>query len=440
MTKNERIISGFSKLNRSQRIDLIWDRLGLDEASRSVLDNYLHQTPATQSLFEEMSENFLTNFLMPMGVVPNMVVNGHSYIVPMVIEESSVIAAASRAAKFWASRGGFHARVTGMVKKGQVHFSWSGKPEDLKAAFPFLKAKMLAATHDLTARMRKRGGGITAVELVDRTRELAHYYQVDVSFETADAMGANFINSCLENMAGVLVDELSNSESSGEAEVIMSILSNYTPESLVECWVECDVDELAPFSGKLQPDVFARKFEMASRIAQLNVSRAVTHNKGIYNGVDAVVLATGNDWRAVEACGHAFAASDGNYRSLTFAEIDGNHFRYTLRLPLALGTVGGLTKTHPVSKLALELLESPNAETLMMIAAAAGLANNFAAVASLTTVGIQKGHMKMHLTNILNQLGATADEKSACTQYFSDKDIAYAAVEKYLNQIRNTNG
>lgn len=439
MTKNERIISGFSKLDRSQRIDLIWDRLGLDDVSRSVLDNFLHIHPATQTLFEEFSENYLTNFFMPVGVVPNMVVNGHSYIVPMVIEESSVIAAASRAAKFWASRGGFHARVTGMTKKGQVHFTWSGKTKDLVSAFPSLKEKMLAATDDLTARMRKRGGGITAVELIDKTGELANYYQVDVSFETVDAMGANFINSCLESMAGVLVQEMNSKSTCGEADVIMSILSNYTPDSLVECWAECDIDELAPFSGKLKPVEFAQKFTAASRIAQLDVSRAVTHNKGIYNGVDAIVLATGNDWRAVEACGHAFAASDGNYRSLTFAEIDGNRFRYTLRLPLALGTVGGLTKTHPVSRLALEMLGKPDAKTLMMIAAAAGLANNFAAVASLTTVGIQQGHMKMHLTNILNQLGANADEKNACVQYFSDKNIAYAEVEKYLNQIRNTN-
>ena len=440
MTNNERIISGFSKLNRSQRIDLIWDRLRLDETSRSVLENFLHQNPSTQSLFEEFSENFLTNFFIPMGVVPNMVVNDHPYIVPMVIEESSVIAAASRAAKFWASLGGFHARVTGMVKKGQVHFTWSGEPEDLKAAFPFLKEKMLAATDDLTTRMRKRGGGITAVEFVDKTGELANYYQVDVSFETADAMGANFINSCLEIMAGVLVQEMNTKSVSGEVSVIMSILSNFTPDSLVECWVECELEQLAPFSGDLKPEVFARKFDMASRIAQLDVSRAVTHNKGIYNGVDAVVLATGNDWRAVEACGHAFAASNGNYRSLTFAEIDGNRFRYTLRLPLALGTVGGLTKTHPVSRLALELLENPDAKTLMMIAAAAGLANNFAAMASLTTVGIQKGHMKMHLTNILNQLGANEEEKRECTQYFRNKGIAFSEVEKYLNQIRNIHG
>jgi len=439
MTKNERIISGFSKLNRSQRIDLIWDRLGLNDEARSVLDAFLHNNPATQTLLEEFSENYLTNFFIPMGVVPNLVVNGKSYIVPMVIEESSVIAAASRAAKFWASHGGFYSRVTGMTKKGQIHFTWSGKAEDLLGAFPLLKGRMLAATEELTSRMRQRNGGIIAVELVDKTEDLENYYQVDVSFETADAMGANFINSCLETMAGVLVGELNDSDAEGEASVIMSILSNYTPDSLVECWVECDINELAPFSGKLKPEEFARRFEMASRIAHLDVSRAVTHNKGIYNGVDAVVLATGNDWRAVEACGHAFAASDGNYRSLTFAEIDGNRFRYTLRLPLALGTVGGLTKTHPISRLALELLGNPDAKTLMMITAAAGLANNFAAVASLTTVGIQQGHMKMHLTNILNQLGAKAEEKGACKQYFSDKNIAYADVERYLNQIRNTN-
>ena len=434
--KNISNITGFSKLTRHQRIELLH---GLVEQGdlKEWLDAWLHPDEEQQKNFERFIENFITTFHLPMGIVPNMLINGKYYLVPMVIEESSVVAAASKAAKFWAAHGGFRAEILGTERKGQIHFIWSGSHEYLKNSFADIQKKMIAATRVHTVNMIRRGGGITKVKLVKKTREIPGYYQVDVSFETANAMGANFINSCLEDMAQVLKEELSRPQDQGTFEIIMSILSNYTPDSLVQCSVECEIQELEKLSGNLSPYVFAKKFELANRIAIADVSRAVTHNKGIYNGVDAVVLATGNDWRAVEACGHAYTASTGHYRALTDVEINQGRFRYTLTLPLAIGTVGGLTRTHPLAKFALEILGNPDASGLMQIAAAAGLANNFSAVTALITSGIQQGHMKMHLPNILKQLNATDKEEMAVREHFSGQPVSFAAVDFYIKQLRH---
>lgn len=430
------LISGFSKLNHPERIDILNKILGRGEKLLPWLQEWMHPGSKEQENFQRLSENFITNFHIPFGVVPNMVVNGRHYIVPMVIEESSVIAAASRSAKFWSTRGGFRCEVTGTKRKGQVHFMWTGNGEWLAGMFNHFSAKLLSATEHTTQKMLERGGGITDIRLLDKTGLIPEYYQLDVTFETADAMGANFINTCLEEMAEALRTELENYPDMGSTEIIMSILSNYTPESLVQCTVECDIRELAGISGNLTAEVYARKFELAARMAQVDISRAVTHNKGIYNGVDAVVLATGNDWRATEACGHAHASAGGSYSALTEPEISGTHFKYRLHLPIALGTVGGLTKTHPVASLALEILGNPGANELMKIAAAAGMANNFSAVTALITSGIQRGHMKMHLPNILRQLNASPEEENAAMSHFSGKTVSHAAVESFIHQWR----
>jgi hydroxymethylglutaryl-CoA reductase len=433
------LISGFSKLDRTERIKILDKILKHGVDLKPWLDAWMHPAETEQAKFQRLSENYITSFHIPFGVVPNMVINGIHYIVPMVIEESSVIAAASRSAKFWSAHGGFKAEVVGTERKGQVHFIWTGDGQWLSTIFYDLTGKMMAAIEPVTRKMRERGGGISKLRLLDKTEFIDGYYQLDVSFETADAMGANFINTCLEEMAETLRQELDNYRNQGSAEIIMSILSNYTPQSLIRCTVECRVSELAGISGHLSPDEYARKFALAARMAQIDVSRAVTHNKGIYNGVDAVVLATGNDWRAVEACGHAYASADGTYRSLTHAEISGSHFKYTLELPIALGTIGGLTKTHPQAALALEILGNPGASDLMMVAAAAGMANNFSAVTALITSGIQKGHMKMHLPNLLKQLNATPEEENAAFSHFAGNTVSHAAVETFIHQWREKN-
>ncbi|MBN1767983.1 MAG: hydroxymethylglutaryl-CoA reductase [Prolixibacteraceae bacterium] len=425
------LIKGFSKFSREQRVEFLnqW----LNENVQPELDAFLHSNAEYQQAFAGFSENYLSNFYLPMGVVPNVLVNGDWYVVPMVVEESSVVAAASRMARFWAENGGFKTEVLGTEKKGQVHFTWKGDGYYLRSIFPAIAKQMRKDTEELTRGMKSRGGGIKKIELKDYTQQLPAYYHVDVSFETADAMGANFINSCLERMAETLDAKLNAHPEKGSCEVLMSILSNYTPQSKVKCTLECPVEALEKISGNYKPKHFAERFRMAVEIANHDVSRAVTHNKGIYNGIDGVVLATGNDWRAIEAAGHAFAARNGSYRSLTEVKISKGIFRYSLTIPMAVGTVGGLTKNHPLAQFSLKMLQNPSAGRLMEIMAAMGMANNFSAITSLITTGIQSGHMKMHLPNILNQLGATERQKQLAMEYFADKKVSFSAVKKYID-------
>lgn len=435
-----KILKGFSRLNRQQKVDALINHHNLSEDIKKRLNSFLHEDIQFQRIFEEISENTISNFHLPFGVAPNFIINGKQYSVPMVIEESSVVAAASKSAKFWALNGGFHTEVISTIKKGQVHFIWNGNKQKLLKSFPKFKIQMLKGVSHISERMEKRGGGIIDIQLIDKTNEIDNYYQLDVSFETVDAMGANFINSVLEELA-ILLQEFTRKNPDFELQernckIIMSILSNYNPECLVKCSVKAPIKKFAGISKDLTADEFVWKFVKAVEIANIDVSRATTHNKGIFNGIDAVVAATGNDHRAVEAGGHAWAAKTGKYKSLTDIEIKDNNLEYTLTIPLTLGTIGGLTSIHPLAEFSLYLLGQPSAKELMMIAAAAGLSNNFGAVSSLITHGIQKGHMKMHLSNILNHLKATEKERKAVMAHFSDQIVSYSGVERYLNQLR----
>jgi hydroxymethylglutaryl-CoA reductase len=288
--------------------------------------------------------------------------------------------------------------------------------------------------------MVKRGGGIKDIELVDKTSEIPDYYQLMATFETVDSMGANFINTCLEEFSSELRAFFSESpyfeEEEKNCEVIMAILSNYTPDCLVKVSVECNISDFDNIDPNLTGGQFAWKFEKAVQIAKVDTYRAATHNKGIFNGIDAVALATGNDFRAIEAGGHTYAARNGKYQSLTDIQIENKRFKYTLTVPLALGTVGGLTTLHPLAKKSHELLGNPGAYDLMRIAAAVGLANNFGALKSLVTKGIQKGHMKMHLLNMLNQFGATEAEKEQAKLFFENEKVSHNSVETFLRNIR----
>ena len=433
------VIKGFSKFSKEQKIDTIASFLTASDEVKSVIKSFWHSDPAVQGIFDEFSENTLTNYFMPYGIAPNVAINGNMYMVPMVIEESSVIAAASKSAKFWATNGGFHSEVISTTKIGQVHFIWYGDIEKLRDNFSILKQLMLDRSSSITANMEKRGGGVMSLEIVDKTSDLPGYYQLEVKFETVDSMGANFINSCLEEYAAALKSFVNESGlfDDRNLKIIMSILSNYTPECLVKTWVECDISAFGAIDENLSAEEFAWKFEKAVQIATVDVYRATTHNKGIFNGVDAVILATGNDFRAVEACGHAYAARSGQYRSLTEIDISSNIFRYSLTLPLSIGTVGGLTSLHPMAKLSLAILGNPSARELMQIASVIGLANNFGALKSLTTKGIQVGHMKMHLFNILNFFNATEAEKKSAVDYFKRRKVSYNAVQMFIEALRS---
>ena len=441
MALRKDIKRGFSKLLKEEKIALIASYFENPGEVVSLLKSFWHPDTRQQKMFDEFSENTITNYFIPYGISPNVMINGKNYVVPMVIEESSVVAAASAAAKFWGERGGFHAEVVNTLKIGQLHFCWKGGLEKLTSLMPEIKQRLTADTAHITHNMEKRGGGIRNIELVDFSNEIENYYQFRVSFETKDSMGANFINSVLEQFGSSLhsyfAEKTDLPEEEREVEIVMAILSNNTPDCRVKVWVECPVSELAVIDPALGGEAYARKFKKAVDIAHIDVYRATTHNKGIYNGIDAVVLATGNDFRAVEAAGHTYASRNGRYESLSSVEIENGMFRFSLDVPMALGTVGGLTSLHPMAKKSLELLGNPSASELMMVAATMGLANNFSAVRSLTTKGIQSGHMKMHLNNILNQLNATDDEKAKVTAYFSDKTVVFADVEAYLKTLRN---
>lgn len=433
-------IAGFSKLSKEEKIRWIAkEYFSNPEEAVSVLKNYWNADAKLQQLHDEFIENTITNFYLPLGVAPNFLINNRYFTIPMAIEESSVVAAAAKAAKFWSERGGFKATVLNTEKIGQVHFIYTGDPIKLEQFFAEKKYFFFEETESITKNMQKRGGGILDITLKNKTDLLPDYFQLHATFETKDSMGANFINSCLEQFAKTLEQQAKTYELFSEAEknvqVVMSILSNYVPNCIVRAAVSCRAEELNEDKGDLSHD-FAEKFVRAVQIAEVEPYRAVTHNKGIMNGIDAVVLATGNDFRAVEAGIHAYASRSGKYSSLSKAKIENGIFSFWLEIPLALGTVGGLTTLHPLVKIALEMLEKPSARELMEIVAVAGLAQNFAALRSLTTTGIQDGHMKMHLGNIINQFEASDDERTLIQDHFRNNSVSHASVANYIENLR----
>ncbi len=433
-------ISGFSKLSKEEKIKWIANQyFSTPTEAISLLKNYWNSDEKIQKLHDEFIENTITNFYIPLGVAPNFLINGKYSTIPMAIEESSVVAAAAKAAKFWSTRGGFKATVLNTEKIGQVHFIYKGEESKLNLFFAQIKNKFFSETESITVNMQKRGGGILDINLKDKTDLLPNYFQLHATFETKDSMGANFINSCLEQFAKTLKEEAQHydlfTDAEKDIEVVMSILSNYVPNCIVRAEVSCPVADLEE-KHIPNPKEFAAKFVQAIQIAEVEPYRAVTHNKGIMNGVDAVVLATGNDFRAVEAGIHAYAARTGKYSSLSHAKIEDGIFTFWLEIPLALGTVGGLTSLHPLVKLSLEMLEKPSAKELMQYVAVAGLAQNFAALRSLTTTGIQEGHMKMHLNNIINQFEANNEERILIHKYFKKNTVSHSAVVTYIENLR----
>ncbi|MGE4290488.1 MAG: hydroxymethylglutaryl-CoA reductase, degradative [Salinivirgaceae bacterium] len=429
MEKKE-TIEGFYKFSRTEKIAL----LKLSDESKELLNRAQISDPEIAGIIDELSENTISHYPFPMGVAPNVWINNKLYTLPLVTEESSVVAAIAKAAKFWAQHGGFQATIFGTEKKGQVHFFWKGEKALLTNKFDALKDFILFRIRPYTRRMQKRGGGISNIALADKTALLDYYYQLDVSFETLDAMGANFINSCLEDMAKSLQQFVSCDLELDEnlLEINMAILSNYTPNCLVKASASIPLADLNHYGEQLNISNLASKLEHAFAIASIDVSRAVTHNKGIFNGIDAVALATGNDWRALEAGAHAYASRKGSYASLSKVVMNTTSFTMELEIPLAVGTVGGITNLHPLAKIAMEILGKPGAEELMQIMAVSGLAANFSALLALTTSGIQKGHMSMHLSNILRQLEASEVQKEAAKDYFKDKTVTYNDVADFL--------
>ena len=433
----KRKISGFSKLSKNEKIDWIIKVFFKNDISkRKILTDYWNSNKKIQTIHDEFIENSISNFYLPIGVAPNFVINGKDYTLPMAIEESSVVAASSRAAKYWSTRGGFKTEVLGVEKIGHVHFIFNGENKKIISFFKIIKKNLIKSTSDLTINMNSRGGGITSVSLINNTNKMKGYFQIEVGFKTANSMGANFINTCLEKIADELLLEAKKYNSFSKKEknikIIMSILSNYTPNSIVKVSVCCPIKNLESESNMSKKE-FCDKFIKAVKIGEIDIYRAVTNNKGIMNGIDALLIATGNDFRAVDAGIHAYASRNGKYSSLSSAWIENKEFNFQMTVPLSIGTVGGIINLHPMAKWSLDLLNNPNSNELMQIISAAGLAQNFAAIRSLITSGIQKGHMKMHLLNILNQLKATSIQKEKAILHFKKNKISFNSVSNFLN-------
>jgi len=433
------MINGFSKFSKKEKINWLFENyFHGDFGAKDIIEKYLNSDNEIQRIHDELSENTISNFYLPLGVAPNFLINNKDFAIPMAIEESSVVAAASKSAKFWHSRGGFKTKVIKFKKTGQVHFKFYGSESSLETFFEIIKDKLLSECSDITKNMQKRGGGISAINLKNESSAVKNYYQINVEFDTVDSMGANFINSCLEKISQTFENEFktyTGFSNDDQLEIIMSILSNHTPECLVRAEVSCIIKDLES-KEITDSKLFANKFITAIEIAENNISRAVTHNKGIMNGIDSVVIATGNDFRAVEASAHSYASITGKYTSLSHANIVDDQFTFWMELPFSIGTVGGITNIHPLVKWCLQLLGNPSAKELMGIIAASGLAQNFAAVKSLVTEGIQAGHMKMHLNNILNSLNASNLEKQKIIQILNSSDISYSLVDQTLQNLR----
>ena len=432
-------IKGFSKLSKKEKINwLVSSYFKDDSHAESILKQYWNSNESLQNLHDEFSENSISNYYLPFSIAPNFLINDKKFTIPMTIEESSVVAAAGKAAKFWMKHGGFKAEVINDEKIGQVHFFYHGNKKTIIEYFEFIKPILFKETESITKKMKSRGGGITDISLIDKSSQLTGYFQLFATFKTVDAMGANFINSCLEEFANIFKNSTQLFEAEKlkkeEIEIVMSILSNYVPNCLVKTEVSCSMQDI----NSLEPNTtdFANKIIQAINIANLDIHRAVTHNKGIMNGIDAVVIATGNDFRAIEAGAHAYASRNGTYQSLSNAYIKNNNFYFELTLPMAIGTVGGVTNLHPLVKLALKILGNPNSKELMKIIASVGLAQNFGALRSLVTSGIQKGHMKMHLINLLNKYELNEEEKKLAIAYFKNRTVSSSSVDSFIRNLR----
>ena len=438
MTTND-IVRGFSKLTEEEKRNFIAHLCNDSVQAEDKLERFLMEDETERSHFLELSENTISSFHTPYGIAPNLLFNGKVYHVPMAIEESSVVAAASHSARFWAERGGFRVTALSTVKLGHVYFRWYGEPSYIRERWHQLKLFLMERLKKITSNMVRRGGGILSLELLDETLTIDNLFKLELKVETINSMGANFVNTCLEDMAEALdlFFAVDDDPEDKKLQVAMAILSNYTQECTITVEASCELEHLKPIAGKLPVRTFADKLCLAYQIARHDPSRAVTHNKGIMNGVDAVLMATGNDYRAAEAAAHAYAARDGQYRALSDCSLTNDLLTISLTIPLALGTVGGITNLHPLARLSLEILGNPTARELMGIVASVGLASNFAAIRSLVTTGIQKGHMRLHLSNILNMLNVNNGQREEAELYFSDRKVSFNAVKHFLHEINH---
>lgn len=373
--------------------------------------------------FDQLIENYLTSYEVPLGIAPDFLINGTYYHVPMATEESSVVAGAAHAAKIIERHGGFEAIVSNRLMIGQIIFKNVKNPNELKDFIMSHQETLFQLALSAHPHIHELGGGLKELRVEIKSHQFVTLY---VKVDTLDAMGANTVNTILEAIATYISTHL-------KVEVLMSILSNLATESLVTAKVRIN-----PINLK-NSDTIAEDIALANLYASIDPYRATTHNKGIMNGVTAVVLASGNDTRAIEAGAHAFAARTGTYQPLTKWYVDQDHMLVgEITIPLGIGTVGGSISTNPKVKLVHQILGIKKATDLMKVIACVGLAQNFAALYALTTDGIQKGHMRLHVRHIAMQAGASPSEMDEVINFLvTSKVVTIEQAKIFLNQKKS---
>lgn len=395
-------IPGFYKKTLEERKKLIYDMYSFTEEELDVLES---KAPLTDDTADHMIENVIGTFQLPLGLGLNFLINGKEYIVPMAIEEASVVASASHIAKIVRDAGGFVAKSSERLMIGQIQVVGCSDFEEAKRTILENKQVLLDAANDAYPSIKARGGGAEDLDVrILNEQEDSPYSKmlvIHLYVDTVDAMGANLINTMAESVAP-LVEELT------EGKVYLRILSNLADRSLarVRCVIPPELLKTGDFSGEEVRDGVILAYEFAAS----DPYRAATHNKGIMNGIDPVVIATGNDWRAVEAGAHAYAVKDGQYTSMsTWWKDEEGNLVGELELPMSLGIVGGATRVHPMAKMALKLLDVESAKELAEVIVSVGLAQNLGALKALATEGIQRGHMSLHSRSVAMAAGATGE-------------------------------
>jgi hydroxymethylglutaryl-CoA reductase len=417
------LLKGFSKLNREQRFQTLTDLGFLDLDDVSFLKA---GAPVAPELAEHFIENVIGFFQMPLGVATNFRIDGQDYIIPMAVEETSIIAAASKTAKWVRDTGECRTGVVGDCIIGQIQVSKLLNPENFKTNIEKSRIELINRCNEIAAGLCRRGGGFKdiSVRILDRAdgkkMGVLHLYANPV-----DAMGANIMNQVCEGLKPFI--EILTGET-----VTMCILSNLVDSKLTRAEI---------LIRGIDPEI-GHGIEEASYFSQLDPYRAATNNKGVLNGIDPILIATGNDWRAVEAGVHAFAARSGQYTSITRWKMVGRDLLGVFEAPVIVGTVGGVTRLHPTAKMSLKILKVETAESLSRICAAVGLMQNLGALKALSTVGVVQGHMNLHTANLAMMAGATGDEVSAVQKQLQgllaqQKKISLAEASFALEKIRS---
>ena len=419
--------NGFSKKSYHKRLELLRAQALLSPEKQTSLEQ---DEQVSLAVADQLSENVVGTFSLPYSIIPELLVNGQDYTVPYVIEEPSVVAAASYASKIIKRAGGFTAQVHQRQMIGQVALYQVADPEQAQAKIASKKAELLELANQAYPSIVKRGGGARDLR-VEQIKGETDFLVVYLYIDTQEAMGANMLNTMLESLKPVL-EELSQGQS------LMGILSNYATDSLVTA--SCRIAFRYLSSQKDQGREIAEKITLASQFAQADPYRAATHNKGIFNGIDAILIATGNDWRAIEAGAHAFASRDGRYQGLSQWTLDMEREELVgeMTLPMPVATKGGSIGLNPRVALSHELLGNPSAKELAQIIVSIGLAQNFAALKALVSTGIQQGHMKLQAKSLALLAGASETEVAPLVErLIADKTFNLERAQQFLKDWRS---